>query len=353
MRRFKLGTIAECKRLPWAADFVGCILAPALTAATAEWQLVAGSHVGLGRLPVGCESGTERSAFARHVAKDGTALALKEWSGSHVRFSAILARKKNVQVFAAQVETKKMLWSAFLLALAIALVLATVLYLRRTRSAIPLPLRPSPQAWENGRLSMDGKEMTIERLSDQLLIVRIHNFLSDDEGEHLKTIARERLSRSTVQADKRRHEESDQRTSSTAFLNAAEDEVVQRIEQRAANLCGYPVDHLEPLQILRYQPGQRYDAHHDYFPRKQLGNSGQRHATYFVYLSDIEDGLEGGETEFPKLKLKVTPVRNSAVFWYNCDANGKELDSTFHGGLPPNKGEKWGMNIWIRERKAR
>jgi prolyl 4-hydroxylase len=195
--------------------------------------------------------------------------------------------------------------------------------------------------------------MILERLSDAPLIVRIHDFVTDAEREHLKRIAGSRLARSTVQAERQKHEESEQRTSSTAFLNTAEDDVVRAIEQRATNLCGYPSENLEPLQILRYEPGQRYDAHHDYFPREQLGSSGQRHVTYFVYLSDAEDGLQGGETEFPKLQLKVAPRKNSAVFWYNCDAAGKELESTFHGGLAPTKGEKWGMNIWIRERKAR
>ena len=58
------------------------------------------------------------------------------------------------------------------------------------------------------------------------------------------------------------------------------------------------------IQILRYEIGQAYIAHHDYFPATQSPDhewnpakgGSNRFATVFLYLSDVE---EGGQTVFP------------------------------------------------------
>ena len=53
------------------------------------------------------------------------------------------------------------------------------------------------------------------------------------------------------------------RTSTTAMLPAT-DPVVRRITERAAYLTGYPYGHIEPLQLVKYEPGQRCVAHLDH-----------------------------------------------------------------------------------------
>jgi prolyl 4-hydroxylase len=61
-----------------------------------------------------------------------------------------------------------------------------------------------------------------------------------------------------------------------------------------------PVENGELLQVLRYEPGQYYKAHHDYFADEfNLKRGGQRVATMLMYLSD---GVEGGETFFPSVR---------------------------------------------------
>jgi hypothetical protein len=53
----------------------------------------------------------------------------------------------------------------------------------------------------------------------------------------------------------------------------------------------------EALQILRYQPGQKYDAHHDFFSDAvNIHQGGHRTATVLMYLNTVEGG---GKTVFP------------------------------------------------------
>jgi prolyl 4-hydroxylase len=42
------------------------------------------------------------------------------------------------------------------------------------------------------------------------------------------------------------------------------DDVVQRVHERIAKLTGIPANHSEDFQVLKYEPGQFYRAHHDY-----------------------------------------------------------------------------------------
>ena len=45
-----------------------------------------------------------------------------------------------------------------------------------------------------------------------------------------------------------------------------------------------------------------------------LRNSGERLATFMIYLNHVE---AGGYTVFPELNVRIPPVKNAAAFWYN------------------------------------
>jgi len=63
------------------------------------------------------------------------------------------------------------------------------------------------------------------------------------------------------------------------------------------------------MQIQRYERGQKYEPHFDYFNVKinqVLG--GHRYATVLMYLSTVD---KGGETVFPNAKVPQTPFRCS------------------------------------------
>lgn len=63
--------------------------------------------------------------------------------------------------------------------------------------------------------------------------------------------------------------------------------MIERLEQRMASWSQIPVSHGEPIQVLRYEIGQEYQAHYDYFFHKG-GKGNNRIATVLMYLSDVE-----------------------------------------------------------------
>ena len=111
---------------------------------------------------------------------------------------------------------------------------------------------------------------------------------------------------------------------------------------------------LEIPQVLLYRVGQEFLPHFDFlnpdFPghARDLARSGQRIATFLVYLNE---GYEGGETEFPKLGWRYKGRTGDALLFWNLDAAGEPDRQTFHAGLPPTQGEKWLLSQWLRERQ--
>lgn len=81
--------------------------------------------------------------------------------------------------------------------------------------------------------------------------------------------------------------------------------------------------------------------------RRQIDLScGPRILTFFLYLSDVE---EGGETNFPQVGVKVTPRKGSAVLWPSTyDNNPMQQDPrTHHEAMVVKKGIKFAANSWI------
>jgi hypothetical protein len=65
-----------------------------------------------------------------------------------------------------------------------------------------------------------------------------------------------------------------------------------------------------------------------------------------LYLNDVE---EGGETEFPRLGLRVRPKTGRAVLWPSVlDSHPNHWDQrSDHQALPVVKGIKYGANAWV------
>ncbi|RJG07951.1 proline hydroxylase [Noviherbaspirillum cavernae] len=185
-------------------------------------------------------------------------------------------------------------------------------------------------------------------------IVVLGNVLSDDECDALCAYTEQRLTRSPVVGDTdggtQLHAH---RTSKGAMLGRGETELIARIDARLAAIARWPVQNGEGLQVLRYEKGNEYRAHYDWFdpdqpgPRKHLEHGGQRVGTFVLYLCDVD---EGGGTSFPNLGLEVQPRKGNAVFFRNTDDYGSPDRQTLHAGAPVVSGIKFVANKWLRER---
>ena len=221
------------------------------------------------------------------------------------------------------------------------------------RQALPEPVKV-PEPVLDGAPTMlqagDRRVSIVAQMRNPRVIV-FGGLLSDEECDALMELARPRLSRSeTVDNATGGSEINAARTSDGMFFERGETVLIQRIEQRIADLVRWPVDHGEGMQILRYRPGAEYRPHHDYFDPAHPGTAtilrrgGQRVATIVMYLHAPEGG---GATTFPEVQLEVAPVKGNAVFFsYHAPHVSTK---TLHGGAPVIEGEKWVATKWLRE----
>ncbi|XP_060691058.1 transmembrane prolyl 4-hydroxylase [Hemiscyllium ocellatum] len=171
-------------------------------------------------------------------------------------------------------------------------------------------------------------------------------------------------------------------------------QILRAIRRRVIRLTQLPpeiVEHSEPLQVVKYDQGGHYHAHHDSGPiyaetscfhTKLVANGSTpletscRYVTVLFYLNNVSGG---GETAFPvadnrtydelsliqndvdlrdtrrncdQANLLVKPLQGTALFWYNYLSDGEgwvgEQDEySLHGGCVVTKGTKWIANNWI------
>lgn len=142
------------------------------------------------------------------------------------------------------------------------------------------------------------------------------------------------------------------RTSSSVFFTRAETPLIDFFEQKLAAITGWPVSHGEGLQVLRYEHGQQYKPHFDWFDRTKpgaashLARGGQRLATTVVYLSIAESG---GGTFFPEAGIEVSPRIGGGIFFNNVDLLGRPDGMSLHSGTPVIDGVKIVATYWQRE----
>ncbi|THU57312.1 hypothetical protein C4D60_Mb03t02190 [Musa balbisiana] len=175
-----------------------------------------------------------------------------------------------------------------------------------------------------------------EILSWSPRIILFHNFLSMEECDYLKSIARSHLEISTVSI------KSKVRTSSGMFLSSKDRQIpiIKAIEKRIAVFSQIPTENGEAIQF-------------------SLKNGGQRVATMLMYLNDVD---EGGETIFPqagssecscggnKVKgLCMKPRKGDAILFWSMGLDGQSDPNSLHGACPIVKGEKWSATKWLRQ----
>lgn len=142
------------------------------------------------------------------------------------------------------------------------------------------------------------------------------------------------------------------RTSETCYFDMG-DAAVKDLEDRLFALNAIDRAHGEPVQGQRYDIGQEFKAHTDYFERggqdweKFCGVAGQRTWTFMIYLNDVE---AGGATRFKVIGKAFQPRKGMLVCWNNHRPNGTVNPATLHHAMPIRKGLKYVITKWYREK---
>lgn len=142
------------------------------------------------------------------------------------------------------------------------------------------------------------------------------------------------------------------RTSYSCNLNA-HDPLIVEIDARIAALLGVDRAHGEPLQGQRYEAGQCFRAHNDFFYVDQPywaqyePHGGQRTWTAMIYLNEPQ---KGGATGFTYLDFSIDPKLGRILIWNNMAADGSPNPWTIHEGRPVGEGVKYIVTKWYRER---
>lgn len=106
----------------------------------------------------------------------------------------------------------------------------------------------------------------LERIHSSPNVYLVRNFLSEVEIEHFDKFCTNRCAifkNSFVEDDDNNEVISEERTSRYTYLNKGQDSIIRNIETRAAEMCGLGQEHCEPLQIVSYTEGQKFETHHD------------------------------------------------------------------------------------------
>jgi prolyl 4-hydroxylase len=139
------------------------------------------------------------------------------------------------------------------------------------------------------------------------------------------------------------------RTSSTAFtgdkfisLNSYILEIIKKNFNHK-----YEIENVESCQLTRYEVGQEYGSHFDYFNilGRPAQNLNDRKATFILYLND---DFTGGETYFDCLDITVKPKKGMALYFTYDYLNEDLKYRTRHAGLPVKSGTKNIATFWIK-----
>jgi len=220
--------------------------------------------------------------------------------------------------------------------------------------------------------------MTLRVLSCAPRVLEIPNFLSPVEIQHILDLAggiqlsESKTGESGIGGYPDETNRKKTRTSFNSWVPRERSEVIDAIYRRSADLVRIDESLLrfrgedeypdipnedrrttaESLQLVHYGLKQEYTAHHD-FGHTSIDSANQP-ARFLTLLFYLNDGMEGGETSFPRWvnaetfhSLRVTPQAGKAILFYSQLPDGNMDDFSQHAAEPVKAGEKWLINLWI------
>ena len=179
----------------------------------------------------------------------------------------------------------------------------------------------------------------------------IPNFLTEDECNLIINEINGNLSRSTVTTG-----DSDYRTSRTCYLKTHNDVLSSNLDERICEMFGTTVNFSEGLQGVRYDPGEYFKGHTDWFEpgsahyKENTEPGGQRTWTVMIYLNQP---IKGGHTYFKDIGRSFAPVTGTALLWNNTYPTGEGNPFTHHEALPVEEGHKYIITKWLRHQTGR
>ena len=187
--------------------------------------------------------------------------------------------------------------------------------------------------------------------TDLIQIYEIPNFLTEDECNLIINEINGNLSRSTVTTG-----DSDYRTSRTCYLKTHNNVLSSNLDERICEMFGTTVNFSEGLQGVRYDPGEYFKGHTDWFEpgsahyKENTEPGGQRTWTVMIYLNQP---IKGGHTYFKDIGRSFAPVTGTALLWNNTYPTGDGNPFTHHEALPVEEGHKYIITKWLRHQTGR
>jgi prolyl 4-hydroxylase len=191
---------------------------------------------------------------------------------------------------------------------------------------------------------------TLQPIEPEVLqLFTLDDFLSDAECDAIVAITNRHLRPSTVTVE---NGDKYYRTSRTCDLSLIKDPQVAALDLKIALTLGIRPAYSEGIQAQRYDVGQEFKRHTDYFEpgtpeyARFAAERGNRTWTFMVYLND---GMEGGGTRFFAIDRVFQPKKGQAVIWNNLYRDGTPNPDTLHSGEPVTAGHKIIITKWFRE----
>lgn len=192
------------------------------------------------------------------------------------------------------------------------------------------------------------------RFKEGYQVWEIYNLLSPTECKELMQYAeRKGLENSYVwsyEGESQNVLDTSHRKSKQAWIQDQEHPVAMKLAKLSEEITGIPQSHQEHTQVARYDLMGKFNDHYDAceykdpeYCAKMNNNAGERRTTMLVYLNT---DFKGGETEFPLIGFKSTPVVGKAILFWNVDNTDKILPLSKHRGNQVLGGNKWIATKW-------
>lgn len=143
------------------------------------------------------------------------------------------------------------------------------------------------------------------------------------------------------------------RKSKQTWFTDEEHAISSKLGRITTYITGIPQTHQEALQVAMYEPSGKFNEHYDAcvgedkaYCDKMNAHAGQRRATLLVYLND---GFEGGNTEFVNVGISITPAKGKGILFWNTRDDESIIDESKHKGSVVVKGEKWIATKWTHK----